>query len=154
MRIRHLTLSLALLSSGLVAPPLGAQGSPDRPGVERAALDYLDGFYEGDSTKHLRSIHPSVFKYGFSRARATGLYTGSQMTWPQFHDFTRRVRETGRGAPPNAPKEVIIYEVLDQTASAKVVAWWGIDYLLLAKFDGRWMITHVLWQSAPPTGGE
>ncbi len=153
MSIRRLTLLLCCVTSALAAPALAAQAAPDRAAVERASLDYLEGFYEGDSTKHLRSIHPSVFKYGFSRARATGLYTGSQMTWPQFHDFTRRVRETGRGAPPNSPKEVIIYEVLDQTASGKVVAWWGIDYLLFAKFDGKWMVTHVLWQSPPPPGG-
>jgi hypothetical protein len=41
--------------------------------------------------------------------------------------------------------------VLDQTASAKLTASWGIDYLLLAKYDGRWMITHVLWQTPPRT---
>ena len=29
--------------------------------------------------------------------------------------------------------------------SAKLTAWWGTDYVLLAKYDGRWMITHVLW---------
>jgi len=127
-----------------------AGGAPETEAVRRAALDYLEGFYEGDSTKHLRSVHPSVFKYGFSRTRS-GEYRGSQMPWPGFHAYTRGVREEGRGGPPpNAPKEVRIYEVLDQTASAKVTAWWGIDYLLLAKFDGRWMITHVLWQSPPP----
>ena len=42
--------------------------------------------------------------------------------------------------------------MLDQTASVKVVAWWGIDYLLMGKYDGKWMISHVLWQSPPPAG--
>ena len=31
----------------------------------------------------------------------------------------------------------------DQTASAKLTAWWGTDYLLLGKYDGRWMISSV-----------
>ena len=35
------------------------------------------------------------------------------------------------------------------TAAAKVTAYWGTDYLLLGNFDGRWMITSVLWQSPP-----
>ncbi|MBC7790917.1 MAG: nuclear transport factor 2 family protein, partial [Anaerolineae bacterium] len=39
------------------------------------------------------------------------------------------------------------FDVLDQTASAKLTAWWGTDYLLLGKYDGKWMISHVLWQS-------
>jgi hypothetical protein len=25
----------------------------------------------------------------------------------------------------------------------------GIDYLLMAKVDSRWQITHILWQSPP-----
>ena len=137
-----------LLFALALAAPLAAQ-SPDHDAVRRAALDYLEGFYTGDSTLHMRSIRPEVFKFGFSRNRE-GAYSGSQMTWPQFHAFTSRVRTNNRPAPADAPKEVIIFEVLDQTASAKVVAWWGIDYLLLGRYDGKWMISHVLWQSPPP----
>ena len=135
----------------LAAPPVSHAQAPDVEGVRRAALDYLEGFYEGDSTKHIRSIHPSVFKHGYSRSR-TGTYSPSNMKWPEeFHAFTRGVRTSGRGGPPpNAPKEVQVFEVLDQTASAKVTAWWGIDYLLMAKVDGAWRITHILWQSPPP----
>jgi hypothetical protein len=39
--------------------------------------------------------------------------------------------------------------VLDQTASAKLEAWWGIDHVHLAKFDGKWMIVNVAWQTFP-----
>jgi hypothetical protein len=131
-----------------LALPLSAQ-SAEHEAVRRTALDYLEGFYTGDSTLHMRSIRPEVYKYGFSRSRE-GTYTGMQMTWERFHAFTNRVRTNNQPAPANAPKEVIIYEVLDQTASAKVVAWWGIDYLLMGKYDGKWMISHVLWQSPPP----
>ena len=46
-------------------------------------------------------------------------------------------------------KKVDVYEVLDQTASAKVTASWGIDYLQLAKYDGRWKIINILWQAHP-----
>src|ERR1051325_9660367 len=52
-----------------------------------------------------------------------------------------------RTTPANAPREITIFEVQDQTASAKLEAWWGTDYLLLGKVRGRWMISHVLWQS-------
>jgi hypothetical protein len=138
----------SLLMALFVASSLGAQ-SADHDAVRAAAMDYLNGFYEGDSTLHMRSIRPEVFKYGFARNAQTGEYRGMQMTWPAFHAFTNRVRTTGNKAPANAPKEVQIFEVLDQTASAKVTAWWGIDYLLLGKYDGKWMISHVLWQSPP-----
>ena len=40
--------------------------------------------------------------------------------------------------------------MLDQTASAKIVAMWGIDYMHLAKYDGRWQIINIVWQAHPP----
>ena len=49
--------------------------------------------------------------------------------------------------PLDAPKEIIIFDVLDQIASVKLVAWWGIDYMHLAKYKGRWKIVNVLWQT-------
>jgi len=45
---------------------------------------------------------------------------------------------------------VTVLDALDQTASAKLVADWGVDYLHLARYDGRWKIVNVLWQSPPP----
>jgi hypothetical protein len=116
--------------------------------VRAAVLDYVDGFYEGDSTKHVRSVARDVYKYGY--AKRADAYAGMQMTWDGFMSFDRGVRE-GRNRPPaNAPKDVVLFDVNDQTASAKLTAWWGIDYLLLAKRSGRWMVTHVMWQSPPP----
>jgi hypothetical protein len=136
----------AALMLTIAAAPLSAQ---DTTGVRRAVLDYVEGFYEGDSTKHIRSIRPEVFKYGFWIPRDSTKYTGQQMTWPEFHAYTKRVRDNKRFAPATAVKDIVIYEVLDQTASAKLTAYWGVDYVLLAKYDGKWMISHVLWQTPP-----
>ena len=135
-----------------LAPSAGAQTRADTAGVRQAAMDYLDGFYTGDSTLHVRSIRPEVYKYGFWRDKdATTYAAGEQMRWPQFHAFTRRVKASGKAPEKSWPKTVKLLDVLDQTANVKVTAWWGVDYLLLGKFDGRWMITHVLWQSPPRT---
>jgi hypothetical protein len=32
-----------------------------------------------------------------------------------------------------------------------VRASWGIDFMQLAKIDGRWQILNIVWQSHPPT---
>lgn len=148
MSVRH-TLAAVLFSLAAASPLAGQSAPADTEAVRRAALDYLEGFYEGDSTKHIRSIMPEVYKYGYMWLPAQNRYNGSQMTWQGFKQYVERFNAAGRKTPATAPKEVVIYEVLDQTASAKVTATWGIDYLLLAKRDGRWMISHVLWQSAP-----
>ncbi len=67
-----------------------------------------------------------------------------------FVSYAEAVKAGRSKTPPNAPKDIAIYDVQDQTASAKLTAWWGTDYLLLAKENGRWMITHVLWQTPRP----
>src|SRR5437870_4330281 len=36
----------------------------DREAVRRAALDYIEGFYDGDSLKLVRSVRPEVLKLG------------------------------------------------------------------------------------------
>ena len=149
MRRTPLVLSALLLATA--AAPARAQTAADSAGARQASLDYLDGFYEGDSTKHVRAIRPEVYKYGFARARDSVRYNrGQQMTWPQFHAFANRVKASGRAPDPKWPRKVELLDVLDQTAATKVTAWWGTDYLLMGKFDGHWMITHVLWQSPMP----
>ncbi len=128
--------------------PLQASAQ-DVAGVEHAALSYLEGFYEGDQDKIRRSVHPDVVKFGFFPAEGGG-YAGEPMSFQAMLDFAADVRARGNHPPADAPKSVEILEVLDQTAAAKVTAWWGSDYLHLARYDGEWKIVHVLWQTPPP----
>lgn len=117
--------------------------------VRRAAMDYLEGFYEGDTAKLVRSVSPNVVKYGYFVKRGESSYSGEAMPFAEFISYAKSVKANNRQAAATAPKEVTVYDVLDQTAAVKVVAWWGSDYLHLAKEDGRWMIKHVIWQTAP-----
>lgn len=139
----------ALVLAGLGAPCLAAQVPADREAVRAAVLDYVEGFYEGDTTRLVRSVWREVRKYGYHRRAADAPYGGSAMPFPEFMSYANGIKAGRSRTPPNPPKEIQIFDVQDQTASAKLTAWWGTDYLLLAKQDGRWMITHVLWQSPP-----
>jgi hypothetical protein len=133
----------------LAAPRATAQ-EDDAALVRRAVLDYVDGFYEGDTAKLVRSVRPEVYKYGFWRPADSTRYVGETMPYTELLAYARRVKARNRPAPPSARKEVVVYEVQDRTASAKLTASWGTDYLLLGKFDGRWMVSSVMWQSPPP----
>ena len=44
-----------------------------------------------------------------------------------------------------APKKAEVLDVINTIAAAKVIAWWGVDYILLAKQNDKWMIDQVLW---------
>ena len=138
---------VALAALALVPAAVDAQASTDREAVRQTALDYIEGFYEGDSTRFLRSIRPEVYKYGFWRD-STG-YRGMHMQWQGFHNFANRVKRGQTRTPPNAPKGVELLDVSDQIAAVKINAYWGMDYLLMGKYDGKWMISHVLWQGPP-----
>jgi hypothetical protein len=150
MSSRMVFVAAAVVVVQLAAPSrMMGQSNVDSAGVRRAVLDYVEGFYEGDSTKHVRSVRPDVFKYGFWLPRDSTRYQGEQMPWDEFLSYTRRMRSRGATTPATAPKEVRLLDVQDQTAAAKVTAFWGTDYVLLGKFDGRWMVSSVLWQSKP-----
>lgn len=152
--MRH-PIHLALVAFVLLAAPslIRAQSAPTKAAntaaVRRAALDYLEGFYEGDSVKLVRSVRPNVAKFGFWLPRNAASYRPDTMSYADFLSYARNVKAKGNTAPVGAPKEVTVFDVQDRTASAKVRAFWGTDYLLLGNFDGTWMITHVLWQSPP-----
>jgi len=144
---------LSLLFVALLVPAVSrAQSSEDGAAVRRAVLNYVEGFYEGDSTKIALGVYPDVNKRGFyiPGSSTTGEYVMEPMSYQEMFAYTRSVRESGRFASDSAPKEVVVFEVLDQTASARLTAYWGVDYLLLAKTDGEWKIWQVLWQTPPP----
>jgi hypothetical protein len=45
--------------------------------------------------------------------------------------------------------DVTVLDVFGNTASVKIVATDWIDYLHVAKFNGRWVIVNVLWELKP-----
>ena len=118
----------------------------DQEAVKEAVLDYVEGVYEVNPARIERSVHPDLAKRGFFvNDQET---TESTMSFTEFLEHTKTYNKNGQ-FPPDAPKEIIIYEILDHTASVKLIAAWGIDYMHLAKYHGKWMIIHVLWQTHP-----
>ena len=138
-----------IVLAAMLVPAVASAQAGERAAVERAVLDYVEGFYEGDTAKLVRSVHPTVHKYGFYLPRDSTRYVGSAMPWSEFLAYAHRVKAQNRQQPATAVKRVEVYDVADQTASAKLTAYWGIDYLLLAKYDGRWMVRQVIWQTPP-----
>ena len=142
----HTTLFVAVVALFAASPGAHGQSTADQSAVKRAALDYVEGFYEGDTVKLTRSIWKEVHKFGYWQNKPGEAYAPEAMPWAEIIKYGVDAKAGTHKTPPDAPKEVTIFEVQDQTASAKVTAWWGTDYLLLAKQNGRWMITHILWQ--------
>jgi Putative lumazine-binding len=123
-----------------------SQTDEDRAAVKQAALDYVEGVYEVNPAKIERSVHPDLVKRGFYTEKDKPGYAPHTMTFAQLVELSKNYNKKG-SIPKDAVKEAVIYEVSDQTASAKVTAVWGFDYLQLAKYDGKWKIINILWQT-------
>ena len=125
--------------------------------VEQACLDYLEGFYEGDTAKIIRCMKPTLYKSGYWRNKKTGVYDfDGLMTFQQAVAYARNVKLKSHFAKPDSPKKVEVFDIGNVIASAKVHAWWGVDYILLSKAGDHWMIEEVLWEGPPdlPTAGK
>ena len=119
----------------------------DKAGIEKACLNYLEGFYEGDTTKLVAALKPSLFKYGYWKNKDTGNYDpDGQMTYQQAITYAKNVMAKKNFAKADAPKKVEVLDIMNTIAAAKVTAWWGVDYILLARQNGKWMIDQVLWE--------
>lgn len=119
----------------------------DKEKIERACLNYVEGFYEGDTTKLITSLKPTLYKIGYWKNNNTGVYGfDGQMTYQQAIGYAKNVLAKKNFAKVDAPKSVVVLDILNSIASAKITAWWGTDYILLSKQGDKWMIEQVLWE--------
>lgn len=128
--------------------PVFAQSDDDRSAVKQAALDYVESVYNVNPAQAERSVHPELVKRGFFIKRGETAYSPHAMTFTELVELAKTYNSKGT-VPKDAPKEVVVYDVSDQTASVKVTAIWGIDYMHIAKYDGKWKIINILWQTPP-----
>jgi Putative lumazine-binding len=136
-----------ILISTLLFFSLLSFAQTDKAQVERACLDYIEGFYEADTVKLLRAIKPELYKIGFYQRKGDADYTYSKMTLNDALFYARKdIAANKRMGKPDSPKIVQVLDVMKVTAAAKVTALWGSDYLLLSKRNGKWMIEEVIWE--------
>ena len=143
-----MTKALCVFPFCLIAKFSTAQ--TDKEKVEKACLNYIEGFYEGDTVKLIQSLKPSLYKFGYWKNKTTGKYDpDGQMTYREALDYAKNVLAKKNFAKPGAQKKIEILDVMNSIASAKATAWWGVDYILLSKKDEKWMIEQVLWEGPP-----
>lgn len=143
-RALRIALTTAFLLAALAPQPLAS----DREAVERAVRDYVESIEQARPELIDRSVHPKLVKFGYYRAAPGAEVQPMPMDFAALREIARTFKDAGH-VPDNPTHSIEIYEVLDRTAAAKLVGFWGSDYIHLVKEDGRWLILHVLWQSPP-----
>ena len=124
-----------------------AQSKSDADLIKQAALDYIEGWYEGDAARMERALHPDLAKR-IVRVDPRGRYSLGQMSAMGLVQATRD--EGGKDIPKEKQqKDVTVLDIFGNAASAKIIASGWIDYLHLVKWRGRWVIVNVLWENKP-----
>lgn len=130
-------------------PPAMIQPSQDadRAAITQAALDYMEGWYEGDPARMERALHPELAK----RIVITDSQGRSRLDQMSALSLILGTRAgSGKLTPPGQrQKDVQILDVFGQAASVRATMAGWIDYLHLAKWNGQWKIVNVLWERKP-----
>jgi hypothetical protein len=143
-----LLLALVVAVGVAAAPPPGDE--QDRAAIEKAVLDYLEGWYTGDAVRMERALHPELAK----RMVANDPKTGRSFVQPIGASAMIAYAAAGVGklkAGEAAGIEVAILDVFHDMAMVRAKSVHFIDYVQLGRLDGQWRIVNVLWErSAPP----
>lgn len=147
MKILALVILLFLSANAWEARAQTAVSETDRAAIKQTALDYIEGWYAGDAERMERALHPELAKR-IVRTNDKGQSRLDQMSALSLVQGTRR--GFGKNTPKDKQqKDVTILDVYESAASVKVVAADWIDYLHMARFNGRWVIVNVLWELKP-----
>jgi hypothetical protein len=116
----------------------------DEIAIKQTAMDYIEGWYDGDATRMERALHPELAK------RMVSLDSRGHNRLNQMSAMTL-VQSTRAGGGKNTPKDqqqkdTTILDQFNNAAVVKIVASGWIDYLEEVKFDGQWKIVNVLWE--------
>jgi len=147
--MKYGTYSIVLMV--LLAVTVGAQaqsGTSDEDAIKVTALNYIEGWYEGDAARMESALHPELAK----RMIFTDPKTGhSQFNHMGAMQLVQNTRHGGGNKTPKDQqlKDITILERYNNAAVVKIVASGWIDYLEVAKFNGQWKIINVLWELKP-----
>jgi hypothetical protein len=140
--------AVATIFSVALFQAVAAQSPPtavsDEMAIKQAAMDYIEGWYEGDAVRMERALHPELAK------RMVSLDSRGNSRLNQMSAMTL-VQSTRAGGGKNTPKEqqqkdTTILDRFNNAAVVKIVASGWVDYLEEVKFDGQWKIVNVLWE--------
>ena len=148
MKNRAIWLALALMLLPSAGSTQTAAPLSDEAAIRQTALDYMEGWYSGDAARMERALHPDLAKRIVITDPKTGESRLMQMSAMGLVQSTRA--GYGKHTPPEKQqKDVVILDRFENAASVKGVMSGWIDYMHMAKWNGRWVIVNVLWERKP-----
>lgn len=136
-------VAFALCFAGV--PTASGQTAADSAAIRATALDYVEGWYSGDAARMERALHPELAKRIVNLNPQNGRNSLGQQSAMTLVLGTRN--GGGKDTPPaQMQKDVVILDVFRNAASVRATMSGWIDYMHMAKWNGRWVIVNVLWE--------
>ena len=131
-------LSLLVLLSLSTAAQENKTAGDDTSAVRATVTDYIEGYYTGDANRMEQTLHPHYLKHIIHGDIPMRDWNATRMI--------REVRKNGPSEQPQADKteQVQVLDVTGEMASAKLTTPHWVDYMTLAKADGKWKILSVV----------
>lgn len=130
---------------GVATPDSWAAEVPEeRTQVAAVARDYLESWYSADPDRMGRALHPDMVKR-YVDSLPTGRQVVQSLTRDQMVEMTRG--GGGSKVPPESRKIAVdVLEVSGDIAIVRASSSEYLEYLSLAKCNGRWAIINILWR--------
>jgi len=131
-------------------PILAAQNNidmKDEIAIKETALDYAEGYYDGDGDRMERALHTDLNKVYAVTLRQTGKTLLRYSTVSQLVEMSRA--KAGYVEPDKRNLTVTVLSKNGDIACAKLTSAFFNDYLQMVNLDGQWKIVNVLWALGP-----
>lgn len=120
-----------------------SQTKKDSTDIRNTINDFIEGWYEGNAQRMEASLHDEVI--------SKIVYKAQQRDKLGRFSSTRLIELTKNGGGTNVPKskqrkEIKILEIYQNVATARVLAYDAMEFLHLAKWNGKWKIINILFE--------
>jgi len=126
-----------------LAPTEIEAAQDDIEGVMTAALDYIEGYIDGDAERHARAYHPECIKRRYTTDEDSGIDELVVLSPRMMADYAALSQMS------DCDTEVIIDAISEDIASVRVYSCRWVDFLHVVKARGEWKLFHVTWHGRP-----
>ena len=109
--------------------------------ITQTALDYFEGWFDGDVERMDRALHPDLVKrsIGTEQGATLGITTKQRML---------ELTANGEGAQDGADRrlDIEVMDVSDDIASVTVRSAVYYEYIHLVRMPDGWRIANALWR--------
>jgi hypothetical protein len=107
--------------------------------IERAVLDYFEGWFDGDAERMERALHPELAKRSLRDGALRTITAREMIGWTA--DGEGRAFDV-----PDRRIEIEVVAVIEEIASVVVHSAVYVEYVHLVRTDSGWKIVNALWR--------